>query len=101
MKNTLLILWVLASGIASAQLTTPPSGDNQHASVSQGIGLVTVTISYNSPNVHAPDGTDRKGHIWGELVHYGFIDQSFGTSKSSPWRAGSNENTTITFSHPV
>jgi hypothetical protein len=101
MKNTLLIFLVLAGGFASAQLTLPPSGDNQHASVSQGIGLVTVTINYNSPNVHAPDGTDRKGHIWGELVHYGFIDQSFGTSKSSPWRAGSNENTTIAFSHPV
>jgi tetratricopeptide (TPR) repeat protein len=34
-------------------------------------------------------------------VHYGFIDQGYGTSKAAPWRAGSNENTTITFSNDV
>jgi hypothetical protein len=42
-----------------------------------------------------------KGKIWGEVVHYGFIDQGFGTSKAAPWRAGANENTTISFSHDV
>jgi len=102
MKNTLLILLMLVGGIASAQqLTLPPSGDNQHASVSQGMGLVNVTIDYNSPNVHAPDGTDRVGHIWGELVPYGFADLGPGYSRKAPWRAGANENTTITFSHAV
>lgn len=103
MKHAKLLLLVLLAGnpAFSQTISLPPSGDNQRASVSQGIGLVTVTINYNSPNVHGPDGSDRTGHIWGELVHYGFIDQSFGTSKSSPWRAGSNENTTITFSHAV
>lgn len=82
-------------------LTLPPSGDNQKASVTQWIGPVSVTINYSSPNVHAPNGNDRTGHIWGELVHYGFIDQGFGSSKAAPWRAGANENTTITFSHDV
>lgn len=37
----------------------------------------------------------------GELVHVGFADPEFGTSKSSPWRAGANENTTIEFSTDV
>jgi tetratricopeptide (TPR) repeat protein len=93
---------ILASGASFAQsLSSPPSGDNQKAQVKQWIGPVEVTINYSSPDVHAPDGTDRKGHIWGELVHYGFIDQGFGTSKAAPWRAGSNENTTISFSHDV
>jgi tetratricopeptide (TPR) repeat protein len=93
---------ILASGASFAQsLSSPPSGDNQKAQVKQWIGPVEVTINYSSPDVHAPDGTDRKGHIWGELVHYGFIDQGFGTSKAAPWRAGSNENTTISFSHGV
>ncbi len=86
---------------AVAQLALPPSGDNQKSSVTQWIGPVSVTITYNSPNVHAPDGSDRAGHIWGELVHYGFIDQGFGTSKAAPWRAGANESTTITVSHDV
>lgn len=102
-KITTLALAVLATTFAFAQsvLTLPPNGDNQKSSVSQWIGPVQVTITYNSPNVHAPNGDDRTGHIWGELVHYGFIDQGFGTSKAAPWRAGANENTTITFSNAV
>lgn len=98
---TIALLFVMGSQALAQGITLPPSGGNQKSAVSQGIGLVNVTIKYNSPDVHAPDGTDRKGHIWGELVHYGFVDQGFGTSKAAPWRAGSNENTTITFSHDV
>lgn len=100
----LIISCVLTSKIVEAQIITPPSGDNQKASVSQNIGLVTVTINYSSPNVHAPDGTDRTGHIWGELVPFGFTSLGFGLSNEnnpSPWRAGANENTVITFSHDV
>lgn len=82
-------------------ISLPPSGDNQKASITQWIGPVSVTINYNSPDVHAPNGEDRKGKIWGEVAHYGFIDQGFGTSKAAPWRAGANENTTISFSHDV
>lgn len=101
-KNITLLLFMLASFLCfSQELTQPPSGDNQHSSITQNIGLVTVTIDYSSPDVHGANGEDRTGHIWGELVHYGFIDQGFGTSKAAPWRAGSNENTTVTFSHDV
>lgn len=101
-KFTVVVLLSMACLGALAQgITQPPSGDNQKASVTQWIGPVSVTIHYSSPDVHGPDGEDRKGHIWGELVHYGFIDQGFGSSKASPWRAGANENTTITFSHDV
>ena len=96
------ILLLSASCLAVAQtITQPPSGDNQKASVTQWIGPVSVTINYSSPDVHGSNGEDRRGHIWGELVHYGFIDQGYGSSKAAPWRAGANENTTITFSHPV
>jgi len=102
MKKLLYAFMLVTAGFtATAQLTQPPSGDNQKASVTQWIGPASVTITYNSPDVHGPNGEDRKGHIWGELVHYGFIDQGFGSSKAAPWRAGSNENTTITFSNDV
>lgn len=83
-----------------SELTLPPDGRNQRAEVSQWIGLVKVTIAYHSPNVHGR-GTDRTGHIWGELLPYGFFDEGFGPSKATPWRAGANESTTITFSHEV
>jgi tetratricopeptide (TPR) repeat protein len=94
---------VLISTIAliAQPIAQPPSGGNQKSRVTQWIGPVEVSITYNSPDVTAPDGKSRKGHIWGELVHYGYIDQGFGTSKAAPWRAGSNENTTISFSHDV
>lgn len=35
------------------------------------------------------------------MVHYGFADLHYGTSKAAPWRAGANENTTIEFSSEV
>jgi hypothetical protein len=68
--------------------------------VSQWIGPVKISISYHSPRVHFK-GAERTGHIWGELVLYGFFDDGFGPSKAMPWRAGANENTAITFSHDV
>ena len=93
---TALVVWSNAQG-----LTTPPSGDNQKSKVIQYIGPVEVSISYSSPDVHGPNGEDRTGKIWGEVAHYGFIDQNFGTSKAAPWRAGANENTIFTVSHDV
>ncbi len=91
-----------AAGVVVAKdITLPPSGDNQFSSVTQGIGLVRVSVEYNSPNVHAPDGRDRTGHIWGELVPYGLHDLMFNDCKQCPWRGGANENTVFTVSHPV
>ena len=105
MKKTLLLLilfkGIFACGQELSEIAIPPNGDNEKAEVSQWVGPVKITIDYHSPDVHAPNGTDRKGHIWGELVHYGFIDQGFGPSKSGPWRAGANESTTISLSHDV
>jgi tetratricopeptide (TPR) repeat protein len=82
-------------------LTSPPNGGNQKSSVTQWIGLASVTITYHGPDVHDPQGKDRKGHIWGELVPYGLQDPGFGTSLAAPWRTGSNEITTVAVSHDV
>jgi tetratricopeptide (TPR) repeat protein len=61
-----------------------------------------VTVTYNSPDVTGPDGTDRTGKIWGTSVaHNGMINQGFGLYQPAPWRAGANESTTIQFSHDV
>jgi len=95
----------LSQNTAYAQkITSPPSGDNQKASVTQYLGFVEVTITYSSPDVHGPKGEDRTGKIWGELVPYGTKNLHFGYSSEenpSPWRAGANENTTISFSEDV
>jgi tetratricopeptide (TPR) repeat protein len=53
------------------------------ASVSQTIGLTTISITYDRPAVKGRE-------VWGKLVPY-----------DSVWRAGANENTVIAFSSPV
>jgi len=90
-----------ALGQEHSELAMPPNGDNERAEVSQWIGLVKVTIDYHSPNVHGGGGADRTGHIWGEVVHYGFTDEGFGPSHAAPWRVGANETTTLRVSHDV
>jgi tetratricopeptide (TPR) repeat protein len=78
------LLMAAMSGLSPAQsfvLDLPrPS---QHATVSQRIGITDITINYHRPLVN-----DRK--VWDALVPYGKV-----------WRAGANENTTITFTDPV
>jgi hypothetical protein len=57
--------------------------DSQHSTVGQRIGITDITISYSRPQV--------KGRtIWGKVVPYDQV-----------WRAGANENTTITFTDAV
>ncbi len=90
-------LIVLCTFCSFAQnLTVPPNGGNKKASVSERIGITDVTIHYDRPGVKG-----REGKIWNGLVHTGYKDLGFGTSKTAPWRAGANENTTITFSTDV
>ena len=93
------------SRAANAQfggLTLPPSGDNQRAVVTQYIGPVKISIDYSSPDVHAPDGSDRRGKIWGTLVPYGMTNLGFGTcGDNCPWRGGANENTVFSTSHDI
>jgi tetratricopeptide (TPR) repeat protein len=105
MKRIFILTIMACFALSShAQVTTPPSGGNQKASVTQYMGLTHVTITYNSPDVTGANGQSREGKIWGQLVPYGLNNLSFGLSSAenpSPWRAGANENTTITFSHDV
>ncbi|MEI9909366.1 MAG: DUF2911 domain-containing protein [Bacteroidota bacterium] len=75
-------------------LTLEPDGGNKKAGISEQIGIVKIAIAYSRPGVKG-----REGKIWGTPVaHYGFADQGHGTSYAAPWRAGANENTTMSFS---
>jgi hypothetical protein len=56
---------------------------SQRGTVTQRIGLTDVTITYHRPTVGGRE-------IWGKTVPYGKV-----------WRAGANENTTITFTDDV
>ncbi|MGC2474339.1 MAG: DUF2911 domain-containing protein [Candidatus Sulfotelmatobacter sp.] len=92
LKSRLLVVLagvLLATGVAQAQTATGETvmlnlpRASQHARISQRIGITDITISY-----HRPLANGRQ--IWGKVVPYGQV-----------WRAGANENTTITFTDPV
>jgi len=76
-----LLLGTVLCNAQSTQLDLPLQ--SQHAIVTQRLGVTDITINY-----HRPLANGRK--IWGGLVPYGQV-----------WRAGANENTTITFTDPV
>lgn len=79
---------LLAQGITLPQTPSPA------ASVTQTIGISTITINYSRPSV-------RGREVWGGLVPYGWNAQPFGNGKEAPWRAGANENTVLVISHPA
>ena len=97
-KYAFFLVSLCLAGALQAQLslTMLPSGGNKKASVSEQVGLTNITIHYTRPAVKG-----REGKIWGGLVHTGYTDQGFGNTKTAPWRAGANENTTIEFSNDV
>src|ERR1700691_5218015 len=93
MSRVRLLAWlssvVLMAGVSHAQTATGETlmldlpRQSQHALLTQRIGVTDITINY-----HRPLANGRA--IWGKLVPYGQV-----------WRAGANENPTITFSDPV
>ena len=96
-KSFLIFAALFFSSFSFSQiLYSIADGGNKKASVSERIGITDVTLTYDRPAVKG-----REGKIWGQLVPYGFTNQGFGTSKEAPWRAGANENTTISFNTDV
>ncbi|HYK02558.1 MAG TPA: DUF2911 domain-containing protein [Thermoanaerobaculia bacterium] len=79
----LLPLLLLAVGAAAQVpgLTGPEA--SPEATASQVVGLTELAVSYHRP------ATNGRA-VWGALVPYGQV-----------WRAGANENTTVSFSTPV
>lgn len=82
LAGALLGLAALSLLPAQAQVLPLPEA-SPHSVVTATIGLTEVTVDYHSPGVKGRE-------IWGNLVPLDAV-----------WRAGANENTTITFSHPV
>lgn len=84
--SVVLCLLFLLPPEALSQLQNMPQVSPK-ASVSQRIGMTDVTVTYFRPGVK-----DRE--IWGKLV-------PFNDGNPTPWRAGANDNTTITFTNDV
>lgn len=88
----LILAAVIIPYASNGQGITTPREPSPGAEVTQKVGISTVTINYSRPSV--------KGRVvWGNLVPYGWTKQGFGNNNEAPWRAGANENTTLTLSH--
>lgn len=80
----LLLSLLLAAGSLEAQAPVlKPFQVSPACTLSQDLGISTVTVSYHRP-------LTRGRSIWGELVPRGEV-----------WRAGANDATTLTLSHPA
>ncbi|MCU0344395.1 MAG: DUF2911 domain-containing protein [Ignavibacterium sp.] len=77
----IMFLFSVITITAQQNLTTPQA--SQQASVSQRVGLTDIEVKYHRPAVN-------NRLVWGGLVPYDQV-----------WRAGANENTTISFSTDV
>ncbi|MEE8526387.1 MAG: DUF2911 domain-containing protein [Thermoanaerobaculia bacterium] len=77
-----LSLWLAVAPAFAQQIQGLPRASQQQV-VTQTLGVAEVSIVYHRPLVNG-----RK--IWGGLVPYDTV-----------WRAGANDNTTISFSDPV
>lgn len=78
-----VVLSLSAGAAALAQPALKFPDASPKATVTQTVGMTDIAIAYNRPAVN-------KRKIWGGLVPYKEV-----------WRAGANENTTISFSSPV
>ena len=88
-KALIVIATLLIAGAALAQTAAPAApqlkfpAPSPHASLTQSIGLVDMTITYSRPGV-------KGRQIWGALVPYDKV-----------WRTGANEATKISLSDDV
>lgn len=98
-KISATLAFIICSLSLFAQMDLPPGGGNPRATVSEEVGITSITIKYSRPDVNK-----REGKVYGDgnLVTYGFSTTSFISGKNdAPWRAGANEATVITFEHDV
>lgn len=93
-----LAMVLLANLVASGQMIQLPDGGvNLKRTTGTRVGVTDIEINWYAPGVKG-----REGQIWGTTIApYGFEPLGFGSDMPSPWRAGANQSTTISFSTDV
>ncbi len=98
--RTLLTLTFILGATLSMQaqaIQLPDGGTNLKRKAGTRLGNTEIEITWSAPGVKG-----REGKIWGTgVAPYGFTVLGFGSDMQSPWRAGADENTTISFSTDV
>ena len=80
-----------------AQALRIPQNTNFSCSAGRKLGVTDIDIQWNAPGVKG-----REGKIWGtDVAPFGYTVLGYGSDVESPWRAGADECTTISFSTDV
>lgn len=95
----ILVILVLLAGwrSADAQLLQLPDNKNLKCLAGRKVGTTDIEVRWNAPGVKG-----REGKIWGtDVAWFGTQVLGYGSVVASPWRAGADESTTISFSTDV
>ena len=91
------IIFFMHTTSTAQMLQLPDGGVNLKRKAGARVGVTDIAIDWNAPGVKG-----REGNIWGtNVAPYGFTVLGYGSNGASPWRAGANESTTISFSTDV
>ncbi len=93
----LVICLICSSNFVFGQGLRIPGATNFPCKTGRTIGVTEINITWNAPGVKG-----REGKIWGtDIAYFGTSVLGFGSNVQSPWRAGADESTTISFSTDV
>ena len=94
---TAILLAALCSAQVYSQALRIPQHTNFTRTTGARVGVTDIQIHYNSPGVKG-----REGKIYGtDIVPYGYTVLGFGSNVASPWRAGADECTVMSFTTDV
>lgn len=92
-----VISMFIVRNVSAQLITLPDAGVNYKCKTARQLGLTEIGIKWNAPGVKG-----REGKIWGtDVAYYGFSVLGYGSTVQSPWRAGADESTNISFSTDV
>jgi len=92
-----LIAMIVAVQTANSQALRIPDNTNPVCLTGRKVGVTDIEIHYSAPGVKG-----REGKIYGtSVVPFGYTVLGYGSNLPSPWRAGADECTTMSFSTDV
>ena len=94
---SLLLLAIFFHQDSFSQALRTPQNTNFVCMTGRKLGVTDIQIHYSAPGVKG-----REGKIYGtDVVPFGYHVLGFGSNVASPWRAGADECTTMSFSTDV
>lgn len=98
MNKPFVVLLLLFLGVSAfSQGLRIPQNTNFKCSAGRQVSGTDILVKWNAPGVKG-----REGKIWGtDIAWFGTMVLGYGSDVQSPWRAGSDECTTISFSNDV